>query len=83
MLPYVASASLAYRRECKRIWLEVNGVVKQDGNLDEMIWPVADTIGYLSRHVVLASAHWRRATACAAASTASLGFSLQIGAAAA
>jgi fumarylpyruvate hydrolase len=38
----------------KRIWLEVNGVVKQDGNLDEMIWPVADMISYLSRHVVLA-----------------------------
>lgn len=38
----------------KRIWLEVNGVIRQDGNLDEMIWPVADMISYLSRHVVLA-----------------------------
>jgi fumarylpyruvate hydrolase len=38
----------------RRIWLEVNGVARQDGNLDEMIWPVADMISYLSRHVVLA-----------------------------
>ena len=36
-----------------RIWLEVNGAVKQDGNLDEMIWPVADVIAHLSRYVTL------------------------------
>jgi fumarylpyruvate hydrolase len=36
-----------------RIWLEVNGSVKQDGNLDEMIWPVADVIAHLSRFVAL------------------------------
>jgi fumarylpyruvate hydrolase len=36
-----------------RIWLEVNGTVKQDGNLDEMIWPVADVIAHLSRYVAL------------------------------
>lgn len=36
-----------------RIWLEVNGTVKQDGNLDEMIWPVADVIAHLSRYVTL------------------------------
>jgi fumarylpyruvate hydrolase len=36
-----------------RIWLEVNGAVKQDGNLDEMIWPVADVIAHLSRFVAL------------------------------
>ena len=36
-----------------RIWLEVNGQLKQQGNLDEMIWPVADVISYLSRFVVL------------------------------
>jgi fumarylpyruvate hydrolase len=40
--------------ERARIWLEVNGEVKQDGNLDEMIWPVADVIAYLSRFVTLA-----------------------------
>jgi fumarylpyruvate hydrolase len=37
-----------------RIWLEVNGTVKQDGNLNEMIWPVADVIAHLSRFVELA-----------------------------
>jgi fumarylpyruvate hydrolase len=38
----------------KRIWLEVNGQVRQDGNLDEMIWPVPEVISYLSRFVELA-----------------------------
>jgi fumarylpyruvate hydrolase len=38
----------------RRIWLEVNGQIKQDGNLDEMIWGVADMISYLSRFVELA-----------------------------
>jgi fumarylpyruvate hydrolase len=36
-----------------RIWLEVNGTVKQEGKLDEMIWPVADVIAHLSRFVTL------------------------------
>jgi fumarylpyruvate hydrolase len=36
-----------------RIWLEVNGAVKQEGNLNEMVWPVADVIAYLSRYVAL------------------------------
>jgi len=36
------------------IWLEVNGQRKQEGNLNEMIWPVADVIAYLSRFVALA-----------------------------
>jgi fumarylpyruvate hydrolase len=36
-----------------RIWLEVNGKVKQDGNLNEMIWPVAEVIAHLSRFVTL------------------------------
>jgi fumarylpyruvate hydrolase len=36
-----------------RIWLEVNGTVRQDGKLDEMIWPVADVIAHLSRYVAL------------------------------
>jgi fumarylpyruvate hydrolase len=37
-----------------RIWLEVNGQLKQEGNLNEMVWPVADVIAYLSRFVTLA-----------------------------
>jgi fumarylpyruvate hydrolase len=40
--------------EQARVWLEVNGEVKQEGNLNEMIWPVPDVIAYLSRFVTLA-----------------------------
>jgi fumarylpyruvate hydrolase len=36
-----------------RIWLEVNGQAKQEGNLNEMIWPIADVIASLSRLVAL------------------------------
>ena len=32
-----------------RIWLEVNGQVRQDGNLSQMIWPVPDIVAYLSQ----------------------------------
>lgn len=37
-----------------RIWLEVNGQLRQEGNLNEMIWPIADVIASLSRYVTLA-----------------------------
>jgi fumarylpyruvate hydrolase len=40
--------------QAARIWLEVNGQLKQEGNLNEMIWPVADVIAALSRLVALA-----------------------------
>jgi len=36
-----------------RIWLAVNGVVKQDADLTELIWPVPDIISLLSRSMVL------------------------------
>lgn len=36
-----------------RIWLAVNGTVKQDGNLNEMIWPVADVISLISHSMQL------------------------------
>lgn len=36
------------------IWLDVNGQRKQEGDLNEMIWPVADVIAALSRLVALA-----------------------------
>jgi hypothetical protein len=67
-----------------RIWLEVNGIVVQEGTLDEMIWPVADIISYISRFVTLAPGdlifsgtlpalvHCYRATTFAEAWTASL-----------
>ena len=37
-----------------RIWLKVNGEIRQDGNLNEMIWPVADIVSHISRYVALA-----------------------------
>lgn len=36
------------------IWLKVNGEMRQQGTLDELIWPVADVIAYVSRSVTLA-----------------------------
>ena len=32
-----------------RIWLEVNGEMRQQSDLSQMIWPVPDIIAYLSR----------------------------------
>jgi len=37
-----------------RIWLSVNGQVRQDGDLSAMMWPVAETIANLSNLVRLA-----------------------------
>ena len=39
--------------EDRRIWLAVNGEVKQDANLSELIWPVPDIIAHLSRSMTL------------------------------
>jgi fumarylpyruvate hydrolase len=36
-----------------RIWLAVDGKVKQDADLTELIWPVRDIISILSRSMVL------------------------------
>jgi fumarylpyruvate hydrolase len=36
-----------------RVWLEVNGEVRQDGDLQELIWPIADVISHVSRAVAL------------------------------
>ncbi|MFC5458479.1 fumarylacetoacetate hydrolase family protein [Massilia niabensis] len=36
------------------IRMTVNGETRQDGSLDEMIWPIADIISHLSRLVTLA-----------------------------
>ena len=37
-----------------RVWLKVNGEPRQEGNLNEQIWPVADVIAYVSQSVTLA-----------------------------
>jgi fumarylpyruvate hydrolase len=36
-----------------RIWLSVNGTVKQDGDLAELIWPIPDIISILSQSMRL------------------------------
>ena len=36
-----------------RVWLEVNRSVKQEGDLRELIWPIADVISYASKAVAL------------------------------
>ena len=35
------------------IWLKVNGVVKQKGDLSELIWNIPETISYLSKMITL------------------------------
>lgn len=36
-----------------RIWLSVNGMVRQEGDIADMIWPVADIVAELSTYVEL------------------------------
>jgi fumarylpyruvate hydrolase len=51
--PLVSAERTGHPRDA-RIWLEVNGQLKQEGNLNEMIRPVAEVIAALSRLVALA-----------------------------
>ncbi|GGX69448.1 fumarylacetoacetate (FAA) hydrolase [Tateyamaria omphalii] len=37
-----------------RIWLAVNGEVRQDADISDLIWPVRDHVAYLSQAVTLA-----------------------------
>lgn len=50
--PLTPAATLGHPHDA-RIWLEVNGALRQEGKLNEMIWPVADVISHLSRLVRL------------------------------
>lgn len=36
-----------------RVWLAVNGELRQDGNLRDLIWPVAEVLAFISRSVAL------------------------------
>ena len=36
-----------------RIWLQVNGQVKQDADIAQMIWSVPEQIAFLSQHYTL------------------------------
>lgn len=38
----------------RRIWLAVNGEIRQDANIDEMIWTVAESVAELSTYFALA-----------------------------
>jgi len=49
----VPAATLGHPQDA-RIWLEVNGQLKQEGNLNEMIWSIPEVIATLSRLVTLA-----------------------------
>jgi len=40
--------------EAGRIWLAANGVVRQDADIADLIWPVRDHIAYLSQSMTLA-----------------------------
>jgi fumarylpyruvate hydrolase len=46
-------ATDSFRPDAGRIWLAVNGAIKQDADLKELIWPVTDIIAILSRSMVL------------------------------
>ncbi|MCA1857387.1 fumarylacetoacetate hydrolase family protein [Massilia oculi] len=51
--PLVPAAQAGHARDA-RIWLEVNGTLRQEGRLDEMIWTVPEIVAHLSRLVALA-----------------------------
>jgi fumarylpyruvate hydrolase len=51
--PLVPAATLGHPSGNK-IWLDVNGVRKQEGTLDELIWTIPEVIAALSRLVTLA-----------------------------
>ena len=51
--PLIPAMTLGHPQDA-RIWLEVNGTLRQEGNLNEMIWPIPDVISHLSRLVRLA-----------------------------
>ena len=50
--PLVPAAKTGHP-EKGRIWLAVNGTVKQDGDLAELIWPIADILSICSEAVDL------------------------------
>ena len=45
----VVPASDTGHPQAGRIWLSVNGVVRQDGDLDELIWPLPDVVSLCSQ----------------------------------
>ncbi|MDR2788256.1 MAG: fumarylacetoacetate hydrolase family protein [Candidatus Accumulibacter sp.] len=62
-----------------RIWLKVNGAVKQDGDIGQMIWNVAEVIANLSTYVTLAAGDLIFTGTPAGVSTVTRGDSLECG----
>jgi len=50
--PLVPASAIGHPQQ-GRIFLEVNKQVVQDGDLNELIWPVADIISHISRFIAL------------------------------
>ncbi|MDF3883356.1 fumarylacetoacetate hydrolase family protein [Cupriavidus basilensis] len=51
--PLQPAASIGHPAQ-GRVWLKANGEPRQEGDLNEQIWPVADVIAYVSQSVTLA-----------------------------
>ncbi|MGL5242593.1 MAG: fumarylacetoacetate hydrolase family protein [Kluyvera ascorbata] len=51
--PYLVTADEITDPQNLRIWLEVNGQVRQDSHTRQMIFPVAEIVAYLSRYMTL------------------------------
>ncbi|MFV2034874.1 MAG: fumarylacetoacetate hydrolase family protein [Halocynthiibacter sp.] len=49
----VPAASIGHPTDA-RLWLEVNGELRQDGNINQLIWDIPETISYLSGLFTLA-----------------------------
>jgi fumarylpyruvate hydrolase len=50
--PLVPASAIGHPDQA-RIFLEVNNKVVQDGNLNELIWPIADILAHISRFMAL------------------------------
>ncbi|MDR2112272.1 MAG: fumarylacetoacetate hydrolase family protein, partial [Candidatus Accumulibacter sp.] len=62
-----------------RIWLKVNGIVKQDGDIAQMTWNVAEVIANLSTYVTLAAGDLIFTGTPAGVSTVTRGDALECG----
>ncbi|WP_395382898.1 fumarylacetoacetate hydrolase family protein [Mesorhizobium sp. UC22_110] len=51
--PLVPAAQSSHPQK-GRIWLSVNGAIRQEGDLEELIWPIADIVAICSEAVELA-----------------------------
>jgi fumarylpyruvate hydrolase len=51
--PIVQAAAIGHP-SAGRIWLAVNGAIKQDSDIAELIWPVPDIIAFISASMALA-----------------------------